>query len=186
MSTTAEPPKPILLPSHPHDPAMLGPLRLALCTPIREYPPLADRKAVSILTINGLMLTVTVFFTGAINDQVHVDALFVAVLTIATAIAFALSAFAACIYAFRALVYPMPPTPDGLTFYRHIAQRPREEYVAEALTIDDHALLRQMLDYNYTLAVLSQVKFQLIGQSIRCSRLAFILFGLVLVSFVFF
>ena len=171
--------------SPPHDPAILGALRLALCTPVREYPPLGDRKAVSILTINGLKLTVALFFSGEISDQAHTDTLLTAAETIAVAVGFAISAFAACVFAFRALVLPMPAMPNGLAYYKHIAARNFETYRAEVYASDDRSILRQMLDYNYTLAVLSKEKFRLLGQSIRCSRLAFILFAVVLVSFVF-
>lgn len=169
----------------PHDPALLGALRLALCTPIREYPPLGDRKAVSILSINGLMLTVVVFFSGELSDHLHTDTLLSAAESVAAVVGFAVSAFAACLYAFRALVLPMPPMPDGLAFYKHIAARDFAAYRAEVYAADDRTILSQMLHYNYTLAVLSREKFRLLGQSIRFSRLAFILFGVVLVSFVF-
>lgn len=169
----------------PHDPALLGALRLALCTPVREYPPLGDRKAVSILSINSLMLTVVVFFSGELTAHLHNDTLLAAAESVAAVVGFAISAFAACLFAFRALVLPMPPMPDGLAFYKHIAARSFETYKAEVYATDDRTILRQMLDYNYTLSILSREKFRLIGQSIRFSRLAFILFGVVLISFVF-
>ena len=48
-----------------------GAARLAFFTPVREYPPLADRKASVLLAANGLMVTVLLTFSGAIEVDRH-------------------------------------------------------------------------------------------------------------------
>ena len=50
---------------------LLGPARLAYFTPVREYPPLGDRKSLTMLTLNGLMMTVMYLFAEEIHAVLH-------------------------------------------------------------------------------------------------------------------
>jgi hypothetical protein len=153
---------------------LLGPARLAYFTPVREYPPLGDRKAVALLAAFGLMTTVLLVFAGRIGAMVERGwGSPLAWLAGAILAALVSLVMVGARYAFAALVLPIPPMPDSLAFYPHIAALTADEYRRRVLALDHPRALRHMLHYNYSLATLSVAKFRLVERSFRCVRATF-------------
>ncbi|CAN5878519.1 hypothetical protein BH23PLA1_BH23PLA1_16920 [soil metagenome] len=153
------------------DPAPLfGPLRLALFTPVREYPPLGDRKSVALLGSFGLALSVLLLFSEPINalvegpSRLEAQAVLILLTPIIGSSLFGLWC------AFRALTMPIPSMPTSLAFFQHIAPMTLEEYQAKVQGVSYGQALRDMLHYNYSLAILSARKFRFINQSIWCFK----------------
>ena len=148
--------------------------RLAYYTPVREYPPLGDRKAAATLAASGLMITVLLFFAPPIIALVDgprpVLAAAVGVLigTVASLLA------VAAVNAFHALFLPPPPPPPGLAFYPQIAARDREEYREAVKKVTHAEALDHMLHYNYSLAFQSATKFRMVERSVTCLELTFV------------
>ena len=159
----------------PGDESLMGPLRLALYAPVREYPPLGDRKALAVLATNGLMLTVALFFSAAINAMVEGDDRFGfgRYVTVIALVPFGVGMFWGTWAAFRALTLPMPKMPETLALFGDIARLDREEYRRRVLAVDYADALRAMLHYNYSLATLSASKFRLLNRAILCSKIMF-------------
>jgi hypothetical protein len=146
---------------------LLGPARLASFTPVREYPPLSDRKSVILLTLNGLMLTVMDPFAAEIPAVLQGNPV-VKRLAIAAGLSwFSLLILGAC-YAFRALTRPIPPMGDCAAFYPNIAATSLGSYRQNLERLSHRGALRDILNYNYSIAVLSQEKFRLIRKSVLC------------------
>ena len=162
--------------------SLMGPLRLALYTPVREYPPLGDRKAVAVLGTNGLMLTVALFFSGAINAVVEGDDRFGLgrYVTVIALVPFGCGMLWGTWAAFRALTLPMPTMPETLALFGDIARLDREEYRRRVMDVGYRDALRAMLHYNYSLAALSASKFRLLNRAILCSKIMFPLWMAVL------
>jgi hypothetical protein len=157
---------------------LLGPARLAYFTPVREYPPLGDKKAAMLLSVNAFMITVTLLFSHRMAELVHrVDPL-------AWAGRAVLVVWFACMLicawnAFVALTLPIPSPdlpahePDSLAFFKNIAARRYGQYEEELRAMSHRRALRDMLHYNYSLAVLSAEKFRYIRRAVRYLCLAF-------------
>jgi pycsar effector protein len=154
---------------------ILGPARLAYFTPVREYPPLGDRKASILLTANGLLVSVLIFFSeplaALLTGRDFLQALAVVVLLTPLIALLLIGTW----QAFKALVLPVPPMPSSLAFYPDIAGRSREEYVRSMKALTHRQALRDMLHYNYSFAVLSAAKFRMIERAFACLRAAFAL-----------
>ena len=166
MASTIEPPS--------------GAARLAYFTPVREYPPLADRKASVLLAAYGLMVTVLFVFAGP-TQAILIGSRHWAAYLLATVL-LPLSTLILCgaWYAFRALTRPIPPMPDSLAFYPHIAALSPELYRERVKELDQDRAVAAMLHYNYSLAILSVEKFRLVERSIACARATFELWMLLL------
>jgi hypothetical protein len=107
MSISAEPPP--------------GAARLAFFTPIREYPPLADRKASALLAAYGLMVTVLLTFSKAIEAIINGPNALASYFLLGILIPLSVLILRGAWYAFHALTRPIPPMPDSLAFYPHVA-----------------------------------------------------------------
>jgi hypothetical protein len=163
------------------DERRLGALRLGYFTPVREYPPLADRKASALVAAYGLMVTVLLFFGGPIEAIIEGPDPIEAYATAAVLAALATLILVGAWNAFRALTRPIPPMPTSLAFYPHIAALPLDAYRAAVCGLDHDRALRAILHYNYSLATLSVAKFRLVERSIRCARGTFALWMLLLI-----
>jgi Family of unknown function (DUF5706) len=169
--------------SAPIDPP-LGAARLAYFTPVREYPPLADRKSSVLLAAYGLMVTVLLTSSMPIDSiltgpKVWASALLLAILT-PLSILILLGAW----YAFRALTRPIPAMPESLAFYPHIARNSAEEYSRRVKELDQVRAVEAMLHYNYSLATLCVEKFHLVERSITCARATFEMWVILLLMIV--
>ena len=105
-----------------------GAARLAYFTPVREYPPLADRKASVLLAAYGLMVTVLFTFAGPAEAILVGPRRWAAILLATVLVPLSLLILSGAWYAFRALTRPIPPMPDSLAFYPHIAALAPDQY----------------------------------------------------------
>ena len=150
---------------------LLGPARLAYFTPVREYPPLSDRKSVTLLTLNGLMITVMCLFAEEILDVLQGNPVVKWLTVVAGLTWFSLLMIGAC-YAFLALTRPIPPMGDCVAFYKNIAATSLGSYRQNLERLSHRSAMRDILNYNYSIAVLSEEKFRLIRKSVLCLCLA--------------
>ena len=157
-----------------------GAARLAFFTPVREYPPLADRKASVLLAAYGLMVTVLLTFSAAIEKILGGTRPWLVLLMLAILAPLSALILLGAWNAFRALTRPIPPMPDSLAFYPHIASRPLAAYREGVRGLDYDGAVRAILHYNYSLATLSVLKFRLVDRSIWCARSTFKLWMLLL------
>jgi hypothetical protein len=152
------------------DESLLGAARLAYFTPVREYPPLGDRKAVALLAADGLMASVLLVFSGRIGAIILGKVQPLAWLTGGVLATLATLVLIGAWNAFAALTLPTPPMPDSLAYYPHIAALSPEEYRRRVRSLGHREALRAMLHYNYSLATLSVHKFRLVERSVSCVR----------------
>jgi hypothetical protein len=162
-----------------------GAARLAFFTPVREYPPLSDRKASVLLAAYGLMVTVLVTFSGPIGAVLAGPNRWMQVLLVAALFPLAGLILRGAWNAFHSLTRPIPPMPDSMAFYPHIAARPLDDYRSGVLGLDHQSAVRAMLHYNYSLATLSVEKFRLVDRSIACARSTFALWAVLLLLILF-
>ena len=161
---------------------VIGPARLAYFTPIGEYPILADRKASFLLAASGLILTVLVFFLEPVIRIVHVAR---SPATLLLAVAFAAVILLICLAARAAyvgFVLPIPPMPPSLALFRDVGKLTREQYCDAMLALNHREALRDVLHYNYSLAVQGAAKFRLVNRSIAYIRIAIPLWMLLLLA----
>jgi hypothetical protein len=162
---------------------LFGPARLAYFTPVREYPPLGDRKSVMVLSLCGLTVTVVCLFWKELE----------AVLAAATPqrwlVFSVLLAWLACVVlaaesSFKALVQPIPPMGRCTAYFRTIAATSLDDYCTVLHELSHVAAMREMLNYNYSIAVLSAEKFRLLGASVvyLCLALGFWMLLMVLIA----
>ena len=151
----------------------LGPARLAFFTPVREYPPLADRKAAATLAAFGLMITTVLLFAGRLELMADRGWGGGVAVYLPLMVGFVL-AILGCSAAIRALIAPIPPMPESLAYYRDIAGHDLDEYRRRVMDVSAAAALRAMLDYNYSLAALSKAKFRTVDRALNYLRFAFI------------
>lgn len=149
--------------------------RLAYYTPVREYPPLGDRKAAATLAASGLMISVVLFFVQPIIALVEGPRRVVAAAVALLVAAIAGLLVAAAVNAFHALFLPAPPPPPGLAFYPQIAGREREEYRRAVKQVTHAEALDHLLNYNYSLASQSTIKFAMIERAVTCLEITFFL-----------
>jgi hypothetical protein len=169
--------------SEHHDPeiaAIVGPARLAYCTPTGEFPVLADRKAAFLLTASGLIVTVLIFFMQPIVEVIRGPHRLLAVAIGLLVAAILALVMLAAHWAYKAFVRPLPEMPQTLAFYRHIATNPLDTYAESMKSLTHPEALRSILHYNYSVACLGAEKFRLIQRSLRCMRAAILLWMLLL------
>jgi hypothetical protein len=157
---------------------LLGPARLAYFTPVREYPPLGDKKASTLLSVDALMITVTTLFSHRLADLIHGgDA--AGWLTRGLLVVWFVLMLGSAWNAFVALTLPIPNPelpghePNSLAFFKNIAALPLAAYEQELRRMTHRRALRDMLHYNYSLAILSVDKFHYIQRAVKFLCLAF-------------
>ena len=162
-----------------------GSARLAYFTPVREYPPLADRKASVLLAAYGLMVTVLLIFSKPLEKVLSGPDRRSTWLVVAVLMPLGTLILLGAWNAFRALTRPIPPMPHSMAFYPHIASHPLETYREKVRGFDHSQAVVEMLHYNYSLATLSVLKFRLVDRSIAYGRGTFVLWILLLVLVIF-
>ncbi len=163
-----------------------GAARLAFFTPVREYPPLADRKASVLLAANGLMVTVLLTFSAAIEAIFTGPHRLLAIAMGTVIVTLSVLIFLGALFAFRGLTRPMPPMPDSMAFYPHIAALSLDDYLRRMEGLDLDRSVAAMLHYNYTIATLSVAKFRLVDRSLACARATFELWMVLLLVILLF
>ena len=162
--------------------AVLGPGRLAYYTPVHDQPSLADRKAMFILAASGLILTVLLFFSHALEALLRGTGRGGAVALGTMLACVVVLVLAAALTAYVAYRLPLPPMPPSLAFFRDVAARPAADYASEMLALDHRKALRDVLHYNYSVATLAASKFRRVNRSLACLRVAIPLWMLLLLA----
>jgi hypothetical protein len=160
---------------------LLGALRLAFFTPVREYPPLSDKKAMILLAITSLMISVLLAFSKTLIEILTTEPLALVILTAAVLVPLVVLVLVAAWFAFESLYFPIPAMPDSLAFYNHIMKRSEDEYRRQILSLDYRRSILAILHYNYSLAKLSAEKFKYINWSFLCVRCALVLWVVLLI-----
>lgn len=159
---------------------VLGPGRMAYYTQVENYPVLADRKAWFLLTASGLILTVLTFFGPSLSKLLHHPKWWVAALVLSLLVALAILLLLVAGTAFYGFtILPRVPA-ECLCFYRHIAARPREQYERDVRALSHAEAMREVLNYNYSIACQGAAKFRAVGWSMHWMRLAILLWMLLL------
>lgn len=154
---------------------MVGPSRLGYYTPIRDYPPMADRKATALLAADGLMISVLLLFRKPLEAMLRGSGLGMTYLLLTLMASFAALFLIGGYCAYRVLTRPIPPMPTSLAFFPEIAKRTLDQYRDQVHSLSQRASIRAILDYNYSLAILSRWKFALVGRATSCVRAQFFL-----------
>jgi hypothetical protein len=162
--------------------AVLGPARLAYFTPVHDQPILADRKAMFILGACGLMVSVLLFFSHSLGALVRSGGRFGGAAALVALLALAALLLAAAVMAYYGYTRPVPPMPQSLAWFRHVAAAPPEEYARQMYALDHPAATRAMLHYNYSIASQAAYKFRLVNCSLRCLRIAIPLWMVLLLA----
>jgi hypothetical protein len=162
---------------------LFGAARLAYFTPVREYPPLGDRKSVMVLSLCGLTVTVVCLFWKELEAMLAARALERS-LVFSVLLQWLACVLMAAGHAFRALVRPIPPMGRCTAYFRTIAATSLDDYCTVLHELSHVAAMREMLNYNYSIAVLSAEKFRLLGASVvyLCLALGFWMLLMVLIA----
>lgn len=164
---------------------LLGPMRLGFFTPVREAPPLADRKACALLAADGLMASVLLPFLDRIYKMIDDPNALIAWPTGIIIVALLALVFFGAWHAFAALNLPVPPMPETPAFYPNIAALAPADYQRLVLGLDEPAALGAILHYNHALSRLSVAKFRRLDRSFACVRATFELWVMLLVLIAF-
>lgn len=173
----------VISPPAPPDPqaaALLGPMRLAYYSPLNEQPVLADRKASFILGATGLIVTVLLFFLQPIAGVLRGPHTAVAAIMLTMLAVLSALLLVGARSAYAAYVLQLPPMPETLAFFRHVAQSPLAAYESRMLALGHGQALDAILHYNYSVANQAAAKFRHVGVALRCMRLAIPIWLLVL------
>ena len=156
----------------PQPVSVLGAARLAYFTPVHEQPTLADRKAMFILGASGLMVSVLLFFSHALDTLVRSGGAAAGTVVFLALLAVGVLLLTAAVTAYYSYTRGLPPMPPTLAWFRNVAATSLADYSRQMHALDHPAALRGMLHYNYSVASLAARKFRLVNRSIKCLRVA--------------
>ena len=159
-------------------PANPAAARFAAFTPMNDQPALADRKATFVIGAGGLLLSTTLFLITPLGQYVRPG--FWPGLTLVLAFCLSCITMLGIRIAYRCYTMPVPVRPTNPLFFQNIAAGTMPSYAEALLAANDRDALRDVLDYNYTMAKLGTVKFRLAGQALLCLRVAIPLWMLLL------
>ncbi len=154
---------------------LLAAARLAYHTPVREMPPLADRKASAILAANGLLISILLLFYQVLGSGLSGKSIWLLMTANTVAVLMTTLLFLGTGIAFTALMLSIPPMPPSLALFSDIAGYSLEDYRQKMREMTHRQALEGMLHYNYSLSVLSARKFMLVERAMTCLRWAFLL-----------
>lgn len=157
----------------------LGAVRFASFTPMNDQPGLADRKAAFVIGASGLLLSTTLFLVMPLGQFVRPG--FWPGLTLALSLGLVGVTLLAIRIAYRCGMLEAPARPDNPLFFQNIAAGPAAAYEDAIAAATARDALRNVLDYNYTMATLGAAKYRLAGRALLCLRLAIPLWMLLLV-----
>src|SRR5262249_15950755 len=149
---------------------LLAAARLAYHTPVREMPPLADRKASAILAANGLLISILLLFAPLFASALKENSLWLLLPTGIVVSLMTLFLLVGTGISFSALMLPIPPMPSSPVLFSDIAAISPEDYHQKMRSLTHRQALEAMLHYNYSLSVLSAHKFRLVEHSMACLR----------------
>ena len=160
-------------------PANPAAARFAAFAPMNDQPALADRKATFVIAAGGLLLSTTLLLITPLGQYVRPE--FWPSLTLGLAFALTCVLLIGIRIAYRCYAMPVPVRPANPLFFQNIAAGSMPNYADTLRAATDRDALRDVLDYNYTMASLGLVKFRLAGQALLCLRVAIPLWMLLLI-----
>lgn len=138
----------------------------------RLESPLADRKALVIITAFSLLITVLSFASHSIalltlSSRPTVEVISLILLgTVVTCVIIGGGT------AWAAFTTPAPPLPRVFSHFRDIAAANLDDYIRQMGRLDSRQSLEAILIYNHCFAIQTHVKFQRVRHSLTCLRLA--------------
>ena len=157
-----------------------GAARLAYFAPVQQYPPLADRKGAFLLTASGLLITILFLFSSALGRMMHNHNRIVAVAMLLLLGLLAILLLICGWNAWMSFTAPIPPMPSSLANFRDIAKGSMDDYSRRLREIGHAQAIRDMLNYNYSLAMQGATKFRYVQRAMACFKVALVLWMVVL------
>ena len=159
---------------------LMGPARLAFFTPIHHNPVLADRKATFLLGAAGLICTVLLMFSSRIEYLVESHSPWMTALML-TLLLPLIGLLLFCVWkSWQCFVTGVPPMPDCLAYFPHIARGPLADYQNAVQSLTHRDAIRAILHYNYSLSLQAAAKFRLVNRAFSYFQKALILWMLLL------
>jgi hypothetical protein len=157
-----------------------GAARLAYFAPVQQYPPLADRKGSFLLTASGLLITILFLFSSALGRMMHNQNRMVAVAVLLLLGLLAILLLICAWNAWMSFTAPIPPMPASAANFRDIAAESLVDYSRRLRDMDHAQAIRDMLNYNYSLAMQGATKFRYVQRAMGCFKVALVLWMVVL------
>jgi hypothetical protein len=157
----------------------LGAVRFAAFTPMNEQPGLADRKASFVIAAGGLLVSTTLFLIMPLDQFVRPG--IGPGLTLFLAFAMCWITLLGIRIAYRCYTLPTPMRETNPLFFQNIAAESESAYGSSLNRATERDVIRNVLDFNYTMAKLGLEKYRLAGQALLCLRVAIPLWMLLLV-----
>ena len=134
----------------------------------RLESPLADRKALVIITAFSLLITVLSFASHAIgqltlNSSWKIET--ISLILLGTVVGAVIIGGGT---AWAAFTTPAPPLPHVLSHFRDIAAVSNEEYARQMCQIDSRQSLEAILIYNHCFAIQTRLKFLRVRHALTC------------------
>ena len=159
---------------------LAGAARLAYFAPVQQYPPLADRKGSFLLTASGLLITTLFLFSSSLARIMHNQN---TVVSMGILLLLGLLAILLLICAWNAwmsFTAPNPPMPASAANFRDIARESLDDYSQRLRGMTHPQAIRDMLNYNYSLAMQGATKFRYVQRAMGCFKVALVLWMVVL------
>jgi hypothetical protein len=139
-------------------------------TPMNDQPSLADRKAMFVLAVSGMLLSTLFFFAPRLHTLLKPEALSLTLLgAILTLIALVVAA-GRCAYAAYALA--ARPMPGNVIFVQNVAGQTLEAFGRDVYRREGTDALLLTLEYNHTMALLGVDKFRRVTRALGYLRVA--------------
>jgi hypothetical protein len=155
-----------------------GAMRFASFTPMNDQPGLADRKATFVIGAGGLLLSTTMFLIMPLDQFVRPG--FWPALALVLAFCLACVTLLGIRIAYRCYTLPVPAREANPLFFQNIAGVSETDYGRSLDNATERDALRNVLEFNYTMATLGLAKYRLAGQALLCLRVAIPLWMLLL------
>ena len=147
-----------------------GAVRFAGFTPMNDQPGLADRKATFVIGACGLLLSTMLFFVTPLSQFEGPE--FSSGMALGLMFALSCVTLIAIRVAYRCYTLGAPARPGNPLFFQNIAGRELPQYGTALDAATQRDALRDVLDFNHTMARLGAAKYRLAGQALLCLRVA--------------
>ena len=145
---------------------------LAYRTSLHEHLLSVDGKAAGILTLLGLMFTVTARFGTPLQEILQQQSAWPKLACGFLLALFAGSALGTVIQSFRTIAPRFPKAPPSLAFFGDIARLTRDDYVRRMRELSPDTALEQILIYNHTSSLILVSKFKQLALGLRFFRVS--------------
>jgi hypothetical protein len=138
---------------------------------MNDQPGLADRKAMFVLAVSGMLLSTLLFFSPKLHVLLKPQAL--SLLLLASILAVVVLVAAAGRFAYAA--YSMaarPASEENVIFVQNVAALTLGEFERELREHTPDDALRLTLEHSHTMSRLAVAKFRLVGRALGCLRVA--------------